>query len=349
MNTAGARGLLHFARNILDCIGRRGEEKASGTFSRVKRLLVTLTLLVLFVVPAGYAQTVTDLRCGPFHEVGRFTSRKIVECSGLVASRKNPGILWVHNDSGDAARLFAVRENGALRGIYHLSHADSADWEDLALGPCPDPGRECLYVGDIGDNERHRKQIQIYRIVEPSVPLEGPPIRTKLKGTERFDCRYPDGPHDAETLFVDPAAGTPYLVTKAPKGKAAVVYRFPGKLDPERVATLEKVATLRTRSPLTGGDITRDGSLIMLRDYFSAYAFPRPAGGPLSEAFSVPPRRVPLAIEEQGESLGIAPSGTGLYTASEGIGGTIHKAECTPALTHGPAPRPSANCKSGIE
>ena len=30
------------------------------------------------------------------------------ECSGLVASRNNVNVLWVHNDSGDSARLFAL-------------------------------------------------------------------------------------------------------------------------------------------------------------------------------------------------------------------------------------------------
>ncbi len=107
------------------------------------------------------------------------------------------------------------------------------DWEALALGPCRDPDKECLYVGDIGDNMRHRRKIQIYRVEEPTVPLDGPPVRKKLKGTERFDCIYPDGPHDAEALFVDPIAGIPYLVTKERGGSAASVYRFPGTRNPE--------------------------------------------------------------------------------------------------------------------
>lgn len=312
-------------------------------------LLGTLIALVLFVSPPGYAQTVTGLQCGSFRQVGRFASPEITECSGLVVSRKNPGVLWVHNDSGDKARLFAVEEDGTLKGIYHLALADSEDWEDLALGPCRDPGKECLYVGDIGDNMRHRRKIQVYRVEEPTVPLDGPPVRRKLKGTERFDCIYPDGPHDAEALFVDPIAGIPYLVTKGPGGSAAVVYRFPGRLDPGRTATLEKVATLPSCSSVTGGDITQDGSMILLRDYFFAYGYFRPQGGGIPEAFGLPPCRVPLRMEEQGESLGVSPSGTEIYTASEGVEGPIHKAECTPARQHGNPQRTSATGGNGIE
>jgi hypothetical protein len=286
-------------------------------------------LAVLFVYLPGYAQTVAGVQCGSFREVGRFDSQKITECSGLVVSRKNPGVLWVHNDSGDGARLFAVKEGGSLRGIFRLARAESKDWEDLALGPCRDPGKECLYVGDIGDNMRHRRKIQIYRVEEPTVPLDGPPVRKKLKGTERFDCTYPDGPHDAETLFVDPIDGTPYLVTKERGSAAASVYCFPATSTREEEVTLEKVATLPSRSSLTAGDITRDGSMIVLRDYFFAYEYFRPRGGRISEAFNFPAHRLPLKTEEQGESLGISPSCTAIYTASEGVEAPIHKAECT--------------------
>ncbi len=293
-----------------------------------------LVALAVLAGPHAHAQTCPLLKCGPFHEAGRFTSPEITECSGLVVSRKNPGILWVHNDSGDTARLFAVKEDGSLRGIYHLARADAVDWEDLALGPCPRRGRECLYVGDIGDNERHRTQIQVYRVVEPSVPPAGPPVRTELKGTERFDCRYPDGPHDAEALFVDPDDGIPYLVTKEPGGSSAAVYRFPNMRDRGKTVTLVKVATLPSRSLVTGGDVARDGSVVVLRDYFFAYAYFRPLRGGISDAFGLPSVWVPLRMEEQGESLGISPAGTEIYTASEGTGAPIYKAECALVLNH---------------
>lgn len=236
----------------------------------------------------------------------------------------------MHNDSGDGARLFAVREDGELKAIFHLAHADAVDWEDMALGPCDEPGSDCLYVADIGDNRRKRPQIQIYRIREPAVALGGPTVLATLVGTEKFECRYPDGPHDAETLFVDPATGIPYLITKEPGGSAGVVYRFPGSLDSGEPATLERVAILPGRASLTGGDITRDGTWIVLRDYFAAYAYTRPAKGGIAEAFASPPRTLPLATEEQGESLGLSASGSSIYTASEGRKAPIHKTECRP-------------------
>lgn len=320
----------------------------SRCLARIRRgcrgfLTAVLLPLAVSAGPCRHAQAAEGLECGPFHEVGRFGAPEITECSGLAVSRKNPGLLWVHNDSGDKPRLFAVREDGSLRGIFELAHAEAVDWEDMASGPCGKTGENCLYVGDIGDNKRERPQIQIYRVKEPSVPAKGPPVRTTLLDTERFNCRYPDSPHDAETLFVDPASGIPYLVTKEPAGRDAVVYRFPGKPNSRKAATLRKVTTLPSRSSLTGGDMAQDGTWILLRDYFAAYGYLRPPGEDrLAEAFSLPPYRIRLGAEAQGESLGIAPSGAELYTASEGPGASIRKADCQCARPHGTSPETSA-------
>ena len=289
---------------------------------------------VLWVVATGSLLTGCPppgvcLNCPSFQQVGTFSSPEITECSGLVASQSNPGILWVHNDSGDSARLFAVGENGALRGVYTLGGAVAVDWEDLAWGPCSDHGwADCLYVGDIGDNARTRAGIQIYRVPEPLVPVEGPPVNEVLTGVERFDCEYPDGPHDAETLLVDPAEGIPYVVTKDLAGSTAA-YRFPSPPEAGVGEILEQVAILSGRSLLTAGDVSPDGARIVLRGYAGAFEYPLPPGGTFADMFLETPCAKTLAPEAQGEALAIGPSGLGIFTASEGAGAPIHKAECT--------------------
>ncbi len=45
------------------------------------------------------------------------SSPSIDESSGLSASRAHRGVLYTHNDSGDSARVFAVREDGTLVGM----------------------------------------------------------------------------------------------------------------------------------------------------------------------------------------------------------------------------------------
>src|SRR5258707_3766579 len=100
---------------------------------------------------------------------------RLKELSGIAASNVFPGILYVHNDSGDSSRIFALSTDGQLRGICyfngdpHLAPLGVKDCEDIAVGIGPDAGASYIYVGDIGDNDAVRKLITIYRIRESSL------------------------------------------------------------------------------------------------------------------------------------------------------------------------------------
>jgi len=55
---------------------------------------------------------------GPGQNVGSISTSQINECSGLAASRKNPGLFWSNNDSGDRQRLLAsTRSDNTRRGF----------------------------------------------------------------------------------------------------------------------------------------------------------------------------------------------------------------------------------------
>ena len=62
------------------------------------------------------------------------------EASGLAASRKNAGVLWTHDDSGDSARVFAMSYAGAHLGVYDVSAAGARVAEGHA-GRGAAPGR----------------------------------------------------------------------------------------------------------------------------------------------------------------------------------------------------------------
>src|SRR6185503_14763457 len=91
---------------------------------------------------------------GPGEQITRFPA-ELDEISGMSQSRGNPNIFWVHNDSGDQARVYAVNRKGVLVGTYLLDGASAVDWEDMAMGPAPG-GRSYLYLADIGDNSARR-------------------------------------------------------------------------------------------------------------------------------------------------------------------------------------------------
>src|SRR4051812_38159940 len=99
-------------------------------------------------------------------QLGMVTINSLDEASGVAASRRNPGILWVHND-GPGGEIYAVAANGRHLATFFLNR-NVTDKEDIAVGPGPDSEVSYLYVGDIGGNDG-RRQIQILRIPEPFV------------------------------------------------------------------------------------------------------------------------------------------------------------------------------------
>src|SRR3954469_24128737 len=87
-----------------------------------------------------------DVRPADLRTIGRLPHPAIREASGIVASRRHPGVFWVHGDSGTGPSLFAVRRDGSLVRSYTVK-VPNIDWEDISLD---DAGR--LYLGDIGNN-----------------------------------------------------------------------------------------------------------------------------------------------------------------------------------------------------
>mgnify|MGYP007089895969 FL=1 len=89
---------------------------------------------------------------------------KLEEASGLVASAAHPGYFWTHNDSGNSAELFLIDSTAHITATMPLGNVSNRDWEDITLGPGPDPDKTYVYVGDIGDNKGQHQFKIIYRL-----------------------------------------------------------------------------------------------------------------------------------------------------------------------------------------
>ncbi len=260
--------------------------------------------------------------------VGRITAPEIDEVSGLAASRSNPDVLWVHNDSGDRARVYAVNTRGEYLGAFELSGARVYDCEDIAVGPGPVPGLNYIYLGDTGDNYSARGgKVVVYRLPEPVVyPDRGDQSRT----VETFDkllLRYPDGPHDVEALLCDPVSGDLYLITK--RETYNLIFRAPANCPAEEHVELETMGSMAWTGtgllglPLYGAvaaDVSPDGREILRKRYHTASLYRRDPRKELSRAL-VPPARpfiIPCNAEQQGEAIGFDAWGQGYYTLGEG-------------------------------
>jgi len=271
-----------------------------------------LVLELSLIVCAGCVAQATGFL--PGEQAGTVRSALIREASGIVASRKNPGILWVHNDSGDSARVYAIATTGELRGIYNIKQARSRDWEDIAIGPGPEAGQDYLYVGDIGDNRGVRDTIAVYRVPEPSVDVNGAPVQTDIGPADSIELVYPDEPKDAETLMVDPLTGDIYIVTK--RELFSRLYRAAHPQSVDEPIEMELVGSLPWGF-IVGGDISPTGDAVILRGMFNASMWARPKGEPLCEAFQGKELKLQVMSEPQGEGICFDADGKGYFTIGE--------------------------------
>jgi hypothetical protein len=288
--------------------------------------IALLSLISLSSSCASLAKSEAFLSGRP---MGKIESDELRELSGIAASRRNPGVLYVHNDSGDTPQIYAINEKAQLLGACHLKGATERDWEDIAVAPGPDPNRSYVYVGDIGDNAARRPEIIVYRVPEPKVGAVTPFGQMTIGPTEALRLVYPDKPRDAETLLVDPLTRDIYIISK--RELAPRVYRAAYPQSTTQQIKLEEVAVLPLGTFPTGGDVSPDGRRVIVRGMFNAAMWERPVGegspnsesrvrdpAPLWQAFSGQPKAIPVAAEPQGEAICFDSKGAGYFTLSEG-------------------------------
>jgi hypothetical protein len=260
----------------------------------------------------------------PGRELARVGSTLLTEISGVVVSRAQEDVLWVHNDSGGGARVYAISELGVLLGTWEIPGAPSEDWEDIAIESV-EGAPDRLWIGDTGDNAARdglpmtRESIVIVRIDEPTVARDAGPIEAMVAVFETITLRYPDRARDCEAITVDPGTGDLYVLAKENTGISDVfVARAPLEGGADR--TLEPVGTIDPgASMVTAADISPDGTELLVRTYRAVLGWERAGGEDWSAALMRAGRALPRSPEAQGESVAWASGARGYYTISEGV------------------------------
>lgn len=263
------------------------------------KLAVSMLCVVAAFVAVGLLSP--NRTAGPCTRIGDVALlRDVPEASGLALSRRHPGLLWTHNDSGNATELFAVDASGSLQGRVRVP-IRTRDFEDISAGRCPTG--DCLYIADIGDNEFARRDVRVLRIPEPE------PGDRQTAQPEAFTLTYPDGPHNAEGLFV--VDMTVYVVTK---DRTGVIYRSTTALRDHPDVRMERIGELGL-AVVSDAEASRDGQSVVVRTSREAIVY-RTAdllrGGSARSGFRI---AVDWLREPQGE--GVALDGDVLYLVSE--------------------------------
>jgi hypothetical protein len=251
----------------------------------------------------------------PSRTLFSFADDEIFESSGLV---DRGDVVYTINDSGDDAVVYGV-DPATGRTVSRTTYADSVeDVEAIAPGPA---GR--LWVGDTGDNRRRRDEVKVYRVR----PRDG-----EHPG-ERFDLTYPDGPHDAEALLVEPRSQRVFVVSKSAFG--GTVYAAPRDLvatgGPNRMRAYAQV-----RGLVTDGAFFPDGKHVVLRTYGKARVYTFPAFGLVGTVL--------LPSQPQGEGISVGANGR-VLVSTEGVHADVLQVRLPASLT---ARRPPAGSPSPV-
>jgi hypothetical protein len=294
------------------------------TTSRRASLLICVLFLLGGELPLkGYAQAPDSVA---LTHAGRAAHSPIDEISGIVRSRWQENVWWVHNDSGDRPRLFAIDSTGAVHvapwhaGDYAAGgDADSSanpPWPGVQIGAAAHIDYEdiavedrTLYLGDIGNNGNARRDLGIYVIREPFR------YDRRTRPVRHLPIRYPDQEtvpaqewhFDAEALFVDD--GTPYVLTKHREGQqigslepGTKLYRLDTK-QTHQVNTLTLVDRHATIPPPTAAALSPSGDRLAVLCSGGVWLYPRPEEN--DQWLSSEPRRIRLSAErtQQAEAV----------------------------------------------
>lgn len=251
----------------------------------------------------------------PVPVVNNLSRNDLLEISGVAASRINPGMLYIHNDSGNANQVYITDGTGADKGTLTLTHEGNRDWEDIAVGPGPIAGKSYVYVADIGDNDSRYSSVFVYRFPEPDLAGKTLPVTLNIDAVDIIELKYPDGPRNAETLAVDPLTRDIYIASKQSNLSNIYVARYPQS---NSSATVMTPVVQLNFNKATGGDISPDGSEMLIRNNELIWYWKLPAGTSISAGLLTKPQVAPYANNEpQGEGICFAADGSGYYTDTE--------------------------------
>lgn len=262
--------------------------------------------------------------------LGQLGDARLIEVSGVVPSPTTPDLLWVHNDSGDDAAIYAIHRDGRPRGRVRLA-VEVDDVEDIAIATCPDNSGPCLFLADTGNNVGDRADTAVLVFAEPVPRADGTFADDAVVGAvQRIDASATAGLPagiDIEAMAVLPDGQTVLLIEKID----ADVARVFALTAPLSTSVATEVGSVRTESPagvrnarmVTGAAVHPSGLALLVRTYTGIFE---------SRFATVDDTAAPGAVsmttvtfgpfsEPQGEAVSYDEDGAGIISISEAGGG----------------------------
>jgi len=280
------------------------------------RFLIHLRLLLFIIWCADLSNLHAQTDFFPEYyrkNLGKLISPDLQEISGLVASRQYPGFFWVHNDSGDQARIFLIDKTAQLRLTCHLEGVTAIDCEEIAWVTLD--GKNLLILADIGDNKANRSHITLYVLEEPEFDERALQVNISHSAIRQIKLTYPNGAKDAEALIVDPISKKLILFSKREFRSGIYTADFKEALQHTH-ARLRKEGELDFNF-VTAADISMDGQQLLIKNLLDVYYWKLDSRRGWPASLRQPYVKLPYHAEPQGEAIGFDSNGESFYSLSE--------------------------------
>lgn len=227
--------------------------------------------------------------------VGAFDTSVVGECSGIIKSKRLPGVYWTHNDSHDIrfapqnasrrdawdhdperARVFPIMRDGTavtlstsdlFEGVL-VQGAINDDWEDLVID---ERGR--IVMGDFGNNRSDREDLMLYIFAEPDPRSDASVIVEEvipIHFPDQSAFPPPNKNFDAEALFC--AFGDIYILTKHRSDTHTKLYLLDSRSQ-EQSNALTLLSRFDIGGQVIGADVADEGKSLAILTYGAVWLF----------------------------------------------------------------------------
>lgn len=292
------------------------------------RCVLLLLLLTTCVLLSGSEWSTEQL--------AEVTDADLPEISGMAASRRHEGLLWLHNDGAHPPVLYAVGADGVVRGRVRVL-ADNRDWEDIAAFRWQD--EDWLLIAEFGDNEARYTSCRLLLLREPGPADNEAPVAAVL------DYVYEDGPRDAEGLAVDVPGGRILILSK--RDTPPRLYALPLDFAVGGVQTARLLTTVATIPPPSDADLERrygryaaqptaidlspDGRRLLIACYKHLLLYERAADEDWAAALARTPELIERPSLKQAESACFDRLGAAVWHGSEQLPSPLLRSRPRPA------------------
>lgn len=241
-------------------------------------------------------------------------NQKIDESSGLAVSRKYKNILWTHNDSGNAAIIYAMDFKGHDLGTFFLGGEYPRDWEDISSFILD--GQPYLLLADSGDNHEINLTARLLIYKEPDIYASKKKV---MDPSWIIEYQYPKGrAYDIESVAVDITKNKILLLSK--RNKKNHLFELPLKVNPKvknQILTARRISKLDYFKRPTAMDISADGKYAVILTYGKVYWFENTKNESWHNTLKKPTREIKYKGLFQPEAISFGKTPYQLFISSE--------------------------------